>query len=273
MRILHVSLLAFALLSDIPTAMSQPLPVPRNKPADGAATAPERAAPNGKEDPRTGVASPQAGDGAKSEQEAGRPSAPDPALPIPLGGPPFDKAGALACEAQLARKNVRFRPLDPIDEKNSCGAQRPLLIKSLGKGISLTTGVTARCPLALALAKWAQETVAPAATLHLEAKVTAISVGTSYQCRRRNNSATGKFSEHAFANGIDVMGFRFASREAVPIVGRIGSAAAERAFQAAARGAACAYFTTVLGPGTNTAHRDHLHLDLAYRSGGYRLCQ
>lgn len=264
MNILYAPVLVMLFLADIPMALSQPLPIPRNKPADSAAPEPERVAPNGKERPQSEV-------GTRSKPEAGKP--PTPALPVPIGGPPFVRADALACETELARRSVRFKPLDPIDEKNGCGAQRPLLVESLGKGISLTADITARCPLVLALAKWAAETVAPSATLHLKAELKAILVGTTYQCRRRNNSPTGKFSEHAFANGIDIAGFKFASHAAVPIAERTGSATAERAFQAAARGAACAYFTTVLGPGTNAAHQHHLHLDLAHRSGGYRLCQ
>lgn len=264
MKLLHASILALLFLAESPVAMSQPLPIPKNKPADSNASAPQRPTPEVKQSPRTE-------ENAQSDPEAETPSTP--VLPVPIGGPPFDKAEALACEAELARHGVRFKLLDPIDEKNGCGAQRPLLVESLGKGISLTARITARCPLVLAIARWARETVAPAATLHLEAKLKAVGVGTTYQCRRRNNALTGKFSEHAFANGIDITGFTFESRDTVPIAGRPGSAAAERTFQAAARGAACAYFTTVLGPGTNAAHRDHLHLDLAYRSGGYRLCQ
>ena len=40
-----------------------------------------------------------------------------------------------------------------------------------------------------------------------------------------------------------------------------------------ARAAGCLFFTTVLGPGSNDAHDDHLHLDVAARRGGWRLCQ
>jgi len=194
-------------------------------------------------------------------------------VPVPTGGPPFEPAAAMACEAELGRKGVKFRLLDPIKEDNGCGAQRPLLVETLGRGITLSAGITARCDLVLALATWAQDTVLPAAKLHLDAELTAIAIGTSYQCRRRNNVATGKFSEHAFANGLDLMEFRFKTRPPLGIKARDGMATPDRAFQAAARGAACAYFTTVLGPGTNATHHDHLHVDMAFRSGGYRLCQ
>ena len=35
----------------------------------------------------------------------------------------------------------------------------------------------------------------------------------------------------------------------------------------------CARFTTVLGPGSDWYHEDHVHLDLAERRNGYRICQ
>jgi hypothetical protein len=45
------------------------------------------------------------------------------------------------------------------------------------------------------------------------------------------------------------------------------------AFQDAVRGAACMDFSTVLGPGSNASHADHLHLDIIARTSGYRLCE
>jgi hypothetical protein len=44
-------------------------------------------------------------------------------------------------------------------------------------------------------------------------------------------------------------------------------------FREELRKVACAKFTTVLGPGSDGYHEEHIHLDLAERRGGYRLCQ
>ncbi len=41
----------------------------------------------------------------------------------------------------------------------------------------------------------------------------------------------------------------------------------------ALRKEACAKFTTVLGPGSDGYHEEHIHLDLAERRNGYRICQ
>ena len=36
---------------------------------------------------------------------------------------------------------------------------------------------------------------------------------------------------------------------------------------------ACTNFTTVLGPGSDSYHENHIHVDLLERPGSYRLCQ
>ncbi len=35
----------------------------------------------------------------------------------------------------------------------------------------------------------------------------------------------------------------------------------------------CARFSTVLGPGSDWYHEDHIHLDLMERRGNYKICQ
>jgi hypothetical protein len=36
---------------------------------------------------------------------------------------------------------------------------------------------------------------------------------------------------------------------------------------------ACARFSTVLGPGSDGNHEEHIHVDLAERHGGYKMCE
>jgi hypothetical protein len=95
-----------------------------------------------------------------------------------------------------------------------------------------------------------------------------IAIGTSYECRNQNRQASGKLSEHAFANGVDISGFEFKGRKALQI-GEHPAGTPDALFQAAIRTQACAYFTTVLGPGSDPAHATHLHLDLRSRGRGF----
>ncbi len=253
---LNVSLSRFALSGVLLLAAAAPaasattdVPIPRPKPSlDGSA--------NGK---------------ANSDAETDNVVAP---APVPKQTvPTFDLAAAKKCEATLRTLGAKFSVGEPLVGESLCGWPRPLKLKALGKQVQVTGDPQVRCEVALALAQWSAEVVRPTAELHLDDELSKILISTSYQCRRRNNAVTGKISEHGFANGVDVMGFELKDRRRVMIASRNGSVEPERAFQAAVRGGSCAYFTTVLGPGTNAAHASHLHLDLAIRRGGYRLCQ
>jgi len=44
-------------------------------------------------------------------------------------------------------------------------------------------------------------------------------------------------------------------------------------FREGLRKSTCARFHTVLGPGSDGYHEDHVHVDLAERRSGYRMCQ
>jgi hypothetical protein len=103
--------------------------------------------------------------------------------------------------------------------------------------------------------------------------LSAIGIGSSYVCRRRNNAETGKLSEHATGNAVDISGFVFSDGSRFDIQLRDRTGTAQESFQKAIRFGACQYFTTVLGPGSDAHHDDHLHFDLAQRRGGYRLCR
>ncbi len=189
--------------------------------------------------------------------------------------PSFDLDKTKACEAKLRAFGVKFKLNKAIDGPGECGSPRPLNIQSLKNGIKITshTDVNIRCEAALNFARWVSEVVVPSSKLHLGVKPKKLILSTSYKCRRRNGNPKAKYSEHAFANAIDFLGVGFDDGSSMEIKVRKEDADAMRAFQAAIRGGSCAYFTTVIGPMTNKYHNDHLHLDLAERKNGYRLCE
>ena len=193
-----------------------------------------------------------------------------------LAAPPtFDLDKAKACEAELRTLGVKFKINQAIDDSGECGSPRPLHIKSLKGGINIKSynDVNLRCETALNFARWVSEVVVPSSKLHLGIKPDKLVLSTTYKCRRRNSNPTAKYSEHAYANAIDFLGIDFDDGSSMEIKVRKDDSNAMRAFQAAIRGGSCAYFTTVIGPMTNKYHNDHLHLDLAERKSGYRLCE
>jgi hypothetical protein len=189
--------------------------------------------------------------------------------------PTFDLDDAKACEAALRSLGVKFKVNKPVEDQDECGSPRPLNIKSLKGNIKIKsdTIVNLRCETALALARWMSEVVTPSTKLHLGVKPSILYLSTTYKCRRRNGDPKAKLSEHAYANAIDFLGIGFDSGDSMKIMVRKDDSDAMRSLQAAIRGGSCAYFTTVIGPMTNEAHSDHLHLDLAERKNGYRVCE
>jgi hypothetical protein len=175
-----------------------------------------------------------------------------------------------ACIERLAKSGVRAEPV-PAIENGACGARHPLRLIGLPDGLEVSPPAIVTCAVAEALTKWL-EGVSAEAERHLSSPPARILIGTSYECRGQNRQAGAKLSEHAFANGVDVMGFAFRKRPDIAIAPRSGDAP-ETLFQAAVRQKACAYFSTVLGPGSDAAHANHLHLDMRARRPRSGICQ
>lgn len=142
--------------------------------------------------------------------------------------------------------------------------------------VQFNNKLTLDCPFALALAKFSSGTTQPLARHHLGTAIEKIHSGEGFVCRRRNNSLTGKLSEHAFGNATDWVGFTFVDGSRLAIKSTDEMAEDEAAFLDSVRTAACGTFTTVLGPGSNAAHSSHFHFDLGRSKGRknpYRICE
>ena len=257
------ALIAGAAMAEAP----QQSPVPPNPRAElGAGVPAEAEQPADEEDEDEYEAA-----GPAVDNEVDEPSEPIVVAP-PEAGPAHDPAADEDCRAELAELGVAFEAIEPLEGEGACGAPSPLRVTAVG-GIELRPAIRARCPAARALGLWVQRVVAPLADLYMDQSISAVLTATGYQCRRRRGDSTARWSEHAFANAIDVSGVRFDNGDVMAIQPRGDSTEPERSYQAGIRGGACAFFTTVLGPQTNAAHSDHLHLDMAERRGGYRLCE
>lgn len=84
-----------------------------------------------------------------------------------------------------------------------------------------------------------------------------------------NNRASGRRSQHATANAIDIASFRLADGREISVARHWGGDDPAGRFLAAAHEAACGRFASVLGPDYNAAHADHFHLEM----GGFGLCR
>lgn len=180
-----------------------------------------------------------------------------------------------ACLAALDRLGTSYVAANPVQEATDadCGIARPVTVTEIVPGVALAPKGVMRCATARALAEWVANAVRPVEAALGHGALVGLEHGSTYICRRRNNLPDGKLSEHGLGNAIDIMSFRFADGSDIPVMPRAREGSMEEAFQRAARGSACLYFTTVLGPGSDDYHDDHLHLDVKQRKSGYRLCQ
>ncbi|MCQ0988346.1 extensin-like domain-containing protein [Jiella marina] len=177
---------------------------------------------------------------------------------------------ARACEAELSRRGVVFEVKASISE-GMCGVLRPVEIKRLSSGIAVEPATEILCRTALALDVWASEVIVPAAKASFpKTSVDRIRHASTFVCRSRASGA--KISEHARGSALDIASLHLASGRELKVVGREGKSAMAR-FQHAIREGACGPFKTVLGPGTDSDHATHFHLDIAARRGGATYCR
>ena len=163
-------------------------------------------------------------------------------------------------------------PVPDLDEGNGCGYTNAYKVTSVND-ISFTTAATITCDVADTVSTWFKTSVQPHAMAIYGEPVVKASVAASYICRPRNNVAGGKLSEHGLGNAIDFGGFTLKSGREIVVEGGWFGNSQDQSFLRAIRAEACGPFHTVLGPGSDSYHKNHLHLDLQKeRRGGGPFC-
>lgn len=166
---------------------------------------------------------------------------------------------ARQCFSDLGKANVRFSPL-PNRQFNG-GCSQIDSIKLLDVGADVTNLGPVKCELAGKFAAWTEFAVKRAARQYLGSDLKRIETMGSYSCR--NIAGSGKLSQHAHANAIDVSAFVLNDGRRITVENDWKSGRREMQFLAAIHDSACKRFGTVLSPDYNAAHRDHFHLDMS----------
>jgi hypothetical protein len=168
----------------------------------------------------------------------------------------------------VLRASSSIQPMSKIDGPGVCGLDVPLKVSGLSGGrVGVQPAATIGCPLTAGLDRWMQASVQPAAIRYFGEPVVSIRQIASYSCRGRNGNNYGHISEHAFGNALDIAGFRLASGEEVSVVkGWWKGSRRERAFLQTVIAGACSEFYTVLGPGSDRHHYNHIHVDLLVKN-------
>ena len=171
-----------------------------------------------------------------------------------------------ACIAALDRSALKYRrpPVRPIVD--GCGLEAA--VRPQRSHIAYNRPFDVTCGMMAAL-YWYEAALQRLAQQHLGSEIARIDQLGTYACRNVNSAASGRRSQHATANAIDIAGFRLADGRRISILDDWGNDSAEGRFLAAARDEACRFFNVVLSPDYNRLHANHFHLDL----GGFRMCR
>jgi len=192
--------------------------------------------------------------------------------PVPEVLPLHDAEGWPSdCALRLA-EIARFAHQPSLNGPGQCGASDVVRLEGIampnGAIVNIMPAATLRCPIAEAVAQWVRSDLGPAMA-ELDSPLAALTNHGSYDCRGRNNVAGAKISEHGRGNALDLGPIRLANGSAMDVSNR----STPRSFRQRVRDAACSRFNTVLGPGSDAYHAEHIHVDLAERAHSYRICQ
>jgi hypothetical protein len=139
--------------------------------------------------------------------------------------------------------------------------------------VAVKPAATLACPIVSVLDRWLADSVQPAAMRWFGARVVEIKQISAYSCRGMNGDSRAHISEHAFGNALDIAGFTLADGRHVSVKDGWKGMPEEQGFLHDVQASACQQFTTVLAPGANVYHYDHIHVDLMRRASRRLICQ
>jgi hypothetical protein len=227
-----------------PATLRASVPLPRPRPADAPAQEPEQP-------------------GA----ETAAPAEPNPAPGQPAAAPPPPSACRQALSDQIA-----IAPSIPdIQGAGGCGGTDLVRLEAVVLPdkhlVAVKPAAILRCAMASAVADWIRTDMATLVS-RLGSTITDLDNFDSFECRSRNRVAGAPLSEHGRANALDVRALKLANGQSIALTDRT----VPRELRESVLHSVCARFSTVLGPGSDGYHEEHIHLDLMERHNNYKIC-
>ena len=186
-------------------------------------------------------------------------------LAVP-GGPPHPYYGGPTAPYTPAPPSAA-QPLPPLGPPRA-----PLVTGATGR-VELKPAATLACPIVSMLDQWVTASVQPAALKWFRQPVVEIKQISAYSCRGMNGNPNAHISEHAFGNALDIAEFTLADGHKVSVQYGWRGTPEEQGFLHDVQAAACEDFTTVLAPGANVYHYNHIHVDLMRHYNGRHICE
>jgi len=177
-----------------------------------------------------------------------------------------------ACRLALTDAIAVAPSVPDVTGPHGCGGKDLVRLEAIilpdGKRVTVMPAAILRCPMASEVVDWIRSDM-QGLTAGLGASMAVLDNFDSFECRGRNRVPGAKLSEHGLANALDVRALRLANGQSLSLTDRN----VPHEWRENVMHSVCARFSTVLGPGSDGYHEDHVHLDLAARRNGYRICQ
>src|SRR6202044_302238 len=182
------------------------------------------------------------------------------------GGPPHPYYGGPTAPYTPAPPGAA-QPLPPL------GPPRAPLVTGSAGPVEVKPAATLACPIVSELDQWITAAVQPAALKWFRQPVVEIKQISAYSCRGMNGNPNPHISEHAFGNALDIAEFTLADGHKISVQYGWQGAPEEQGFLHDVQAAACEDFTTVLAPGANAYHYNHIPVDLMRHYNGRHICE
>ena len=163
-------------------------------------------------------------------------------------------------------------PYDGTPYRPRLGPAQGNAVNAFG-GVAIKPTATLACPIVSVLDRWLADSVQPVAMRWFGARVVEIKQISAYSCRGMNGDSRAHISEHAFGNALDIAGFTLADGRQISVKDGWKGLAEEQGFLRDVQATACQQFSTVLAPGSNVYHYDHIHIDLMRRASQRVICE
>jgi hypothetical protein len=177
-----------------------------------------------------------------------------------------------ACRRALTEAIAIAPSIPDIHGAGGCGGvdlvRLEVVVLPDKRQVSVKPAAILRCAMASAIADWIRTDIAPLAA-GVGSAISSLDNFDSFECRGRNRVSGAELSEHGRANALDVRALQLASGQSISLTDPTVS----RELRESVLHSVCARFSTVLGPGSDGYHEDHIHLDLMERRSNYKICK
>jgi hypothetical protein len=189
-------------------------------------------------------------------------------------GPDFNSAEVTSQPSDCRKRLEAIAAVAPMPQligPGACGGRDMVALEAVwladGAHVEIKPAPVMTCEMAGTFANWLREDVAPRMTT-FASDLHSVENYDDFECRPRNRVMGAKPSNHGNGIAIDVRSFTLTDGRVIPLT----DMTIAKELRASLRESACQRFTTVLGPGADGHHDGHIHLDIAERRQGYRIC-